>query len=155
MIRPRDRRRRRPHEPCPSSRRFASGHLFSCPSRLGFDGRDVERHGQGGDRPFRRRHSHRAHLRPGAVDQADGAGAGRSRRGAGRGSAYAGGSGAARAAGGRLSSAADAADRGAGPAGQRPVALPRGGRFGAGGRPARPGHRLFQPDERAGLRYRA
>ena len=34
-----------------------SGHLFPCPSGVGFDRRDAERHGQGGDGPLRRRHS--------------------------------------------------------------------------------------------------
>jgi hypothetical protein len=67
------------HESRPD-RPSAVGHLFPCPSGLGLDRRDPERHGQGRDGPLRRGHPDRAHLCPGSIDETDGAGSRRDRR---------------------------------------------------------------------------
>ena len=65
-----------------------SGHLFPRPPGVGLHRRDPERHGQGRVRPLRRRPADRAHLRPGALPQAAGPGAGGHRGRAGRGAAH-------------------------------------------------------------------
>ena len=97
----------------------------------------------------------RAHLRPGPLAPAAGAGAGGHRGGAGRGAAHHRRPRAARSAGGRLPSAATC--RCIGALDPLVAALSRylGARISTRvGRPARAGQRLFQPHGRPELRHR-